>query len=85
MYAPCAELDEEAVHEGIKMTPVAEPVTGYFDIETVLTALARGAACKVDLSDETQFDFWRLAHRSVNELCADFGISPPTAALESAA
>jgi hypothetical protein len=72
-------------HLGIKITPVAEGETGHFDIEKVMTALARGAACKVDLSDSEQFDFWALAHLPVTQLRADFAVPPLEAALESAA
>jgi hypothetical protein len=62
-------------HLGIKITPVAEPQVGYFDVDKVMTALARGAACKVDLSDN--WDFWAHAARPIDEVRAELGISPP--------
>jgi hypothetical protein len=72
-------------HMGIKVTPVAEGVTGYFDVESVMTALARGAACKVDLSDGDQFDFWGLAQLPVAEVREQLGVPPLPSALQSAA
>jgi hypothetical protein len=72
-------------HMGIKITPVSEGVTGYFDVEKVMTALARGAACKVDLSDSEKFDFWSLAHLPVSQLRADFGVPALPEALQPAA
>lgn len=72
-------------HMGIKITPVAEPVTGYFDVDKVLTALARGAACKVDLSDLDQFDFWAHAHEPLDRVRAELGVTPVPDALRSAA
>lgn len=61
-------------HLGMKLTPVAEPETGYFDTERVLLAAARGAACKVDLSDG--FDPFEHAHETVEGLRERFGIPP---------
>jgi hypothetical protein len=72
-------------HMGIKITPVAEAETGYFDVEKVMTALARGAACKVDLSDSEQFDFWAAARLSVDELRAQLGVPPLRDTLQPAA
>lgn len=61
-------------HLGVKVTPVAEPEVGYFDVEKVLTALYRGAACKVDLSDH--WDFWQHMQRPLAEVRAELGIPP---------
>jgi hypothetical protein len=61
-------------HHGIKITPVAEPEVGYFDVEAVLYALARGAACRVDLSDG--FQFWLRAACSIEQVRAELGIAP---------
>lgn len=72
-------------HMGIKITPVAEGVTGYFDVERVMTALARGAACRVDLSDPMEFDFWALADKPVDEVRAELGVTPLPAAHDKAA
>jgi hypothetical protein len=72
-------------HMGITITPVAEGVTGYFDVERVMTALARGAACKVDLSDPAEFDFWALAHKPVEQVRAELGVTPLPEAHKAAA
>jgi hypothetical protein len=37
-------------HLGIQVTPIAAGEVGFFDIPKVMRALARGAACRVDLS-----------------------------------
>ncbi|WP_437569327.1 hypothetical protein [Sorangium sp. So ce542] len=44
----------------------------------MLRAVARGAACKVDLSD--RWDFWDVVHLPFGEVRARFGI-PPLAAM----
>jgi hypothetical protein len=72
-------------HMGIQITPVSEGVTGYFDIDRVMTALARGAACKVDLSDPEQFDFWAFADKPVAQVRAELGITPLPEAQKAAA
>jgi hypothetical protein len=69
---------------GIQITPVSEGVTGFFDVEKVMTALARGAACK-DLSDPEQFDFWAFAAKPLEQARAELGVAPPAEALEAAA
>lgn len=61
-------------HLGVKITPVAEPEVGYFDADRLVTALARGAACKVDLS--ANWDFWSELPRPLEEVRHDFGIPP---------
>ncbi|MEO7093079.1 MAG: hypothetical protein ABI175_07510 [Polyangiales bacterium] len=57
-------------HVGVKVTPVAEPEIGYFDVDKVMRAVARGAACKVDLSSSKEFDFWAVAHEPIEALRA---------------
>jgi ubiquinone biosynthesis protein Coq4 len=64
-------------HLGVKLTPIADPEVGFFDVDKVMTALARGAACKIDLSD--QWDFWPYMARPLDEVRAALGI-PPLAA-----
>src|SRR5262249_24115462 len=59
-------------HLGLQLTPVAKARTGYFDVESVMTALARGASCTVDLSQ--RFDFWAHAERPLDALRAEFRI-----------
>lgn len=63
-------------HIGIRLTPVAKGEKGYFDVKDVLRAVARGAACKVDLSDPKDFDFWAVAKVPVEELRVRYGIPP---------
>jgi hypothetical protein len=72
-------------HLGITITPVSAGVTGYFDVEKVMTALARGAACRVDLSDSEQFDFWALAHLPVAQVRAELGVPPLLQSVRAAA
>lgn len=64
-------------HLGHRLTPIAEAETGYFDPERVLRAAARGAACKVDLSNG--FDFWAHAAEPLESLRSRLGV-PPLAA-----
>jgi hypothetical protein len=72
-------------HMGIQITPVSEGVTGFFDVDKVMTALARGAACQLDLSDPEQFDFWAFAGKPVEQVRAELGVTPLAEALEAAA
>lgn len=64
-------------HLGVRITPIAAAEFGYFDVEAVMEALARGARCTVDLSD--RFDFWSIAQRPLDEVRAQFGIEPARA------
>lgn len=59
-------------HVGLRLTPVTEARAGYFDVESVMTALARGASCTIDLSDG--FDFWAFAERPLESLRAELRI-----------
>jgi hypothetical protein len=43
-----------------------------------MTALARGAACNVDLSDD--WHFWSVAARPLDEVRAELGVTPPVSA-----
>jgi hypothetical protein len=61
-------------HLGVKITPVAEPEIGYLDVEKVMIALARGASCKVDLSDH--WDFWPYMPRPLDEVRDELGVPP---------
>lgn len=61
-------------HLGVKITPVADAETGLFDVQKVLRAAQRGAACKVDLSDH--WDPFAVAHLSVEEVRARYAIPP---------
>jgi hypothetical protein len=61
-------------HLGLKITPIAEAETGRLDIDKVMTALARGAACAVDISDH--WDFWPHLPRPLDEVRAELAIPP---------
>jgi hypothetical protein len=61
-------------HAGIRITPVAKGYRGLFDVPRVLTALGRGAACKVDLS--AGYDVFAHKDRSLAEVRAELGILP---------
>lgn len=61
-------------HWGIKITPVADPSEGLFDIPLVIHALQRGAACTVDLSD--CWNFWEVVELPLEEVRARYGIPP---------
>ena len=61
-------------HLGMRVTPVAKGERGLFDVPLVLTALHRGASCKVDLSEG--FDIFAHKDRSLAEVRAELGIPP---------
>jgi len=60
-------------HMGIKVTPIADPQVGLFDVRKVLHAAARGAACKMDLST---WNHWEWGQKPLDEVRAQFGIPP---------
>jgi hypothetical protein len=59
-------------HIGLRITPVAKGEHGYFDVPSVLQALSRGAACRVDFSDG--FDFFRCAPEPLKALRVRWGV-----------
>ena len=59
-------------HLGVKVTPVAAGEVGFFDIPKVMRALARGAACRVDLSDGTYL--MSNAPRPLGDVRAELGL-----------
>ncbi|HET6897480.1 MAG TPA: hypothetical protein VFK70_03995 [Vicinamibacteria bacterium] len=59
-------------HIGVKVTPVSDGYTGLFDVQKVLRAAQRGAACQVDLSD--RWDPFAVADVPVDKLRAQYGI-----------
>jgi hypothetical protein len=61
-------------HVGLRLTPIAQAETGLFDVPRVLRAAARGARCKVDLSDG--FDLLAHAHEPLDALRARLDIEP---------
>lgn len=60
-------------HIGLRITPVAKGQQGLFDVPRVLSALARGSACRVDFSDH--FDVFRHAHEPLDVLRARWNVS----------
>jgi len=61
-------------HVGMRITPVAKGYKGLFDVPLVLTALHRGAACKVDLSEG--FDVMGNRNKPLEQVRAELGIPP---------
>lgn len=59
-------------HLGIQITPVAAGEVGFFDVPKVMRALARGAACRVDLSADHRL--WSDAPRPLAEVRAELGL-----------
>src|SRR5262249_11383038 len=53
-------------HLGLKATPVADAEVGRPDVDKLMVALSRGAACKIDLSD--RWDFWSHVSRPLAEV-----------------
>jgi hypothetical protein len=61
-------------HIGMRITPVAKGYRGLFDVPLVLTALHRGASCRIDLSEG--YDVFADKDRPLEELRAELGIPP---------
>jgi len=61
-------------HVGIRMTPITEARTGFFDPEKAMIALRRGAAMNVDLNDG--WDYWPVMGVQVEELRRRYHILP---------
>jgi hypothetical protein len=61
-------------HVGLRITPVAKGYRGLFDVPKVLTALARGAACRVDFS--RGYDVFANKDRSLDEVRRELGVPP---------
>lgn len=70
-------------HWNIKITPLADPAQGLFDIPLVIHALQRGAACSVDLSDH--WNFWEVMDRPLDAVRDLYHIPPFQPALLVAA
>lgn len=68
-------------HIGMRITPVAKGYHGLFDVPLVLQALHRGAACKVDLSED--FDVFAHKDRPLDEVRWELGIPPLQAAAKA--
>lgn len=61
-------------HLGIRMTPITQAKTGFFDPETALIALQRGAAMSIDLTEG--WDYWSAMRESVDSLRHQYTIPP---------
>ena len=64
-------------HMGIRMTPITEARTGFFDPEKTMIALQRGAAMNVDLNNG--WDYWPAMGEQVEELRRRYNILPAEA------
>jgi hypothetical protein len=61
-------------HLGMRITPVAKGYKGLFDVPRVLTALERGAACKIDFSEG--YDVFKVKDRPLKDVRRELGIPP---------
>lgn len=64
-------------HLGIRMTPITEARTHFFDPEKALIAIRRGAAMNVDLNDG--WDYWPVLGEQVETLRTRYNILPAEA------
>ena len=61
-------------HVGIRMTPITEARTGFFDPAKAMAAVRRGAAMNVDLTNG--WDYWPVIGEQVEELRRRYNILP---------
>jgi hypothetical protein len=61
-------------HMGLKVTPIAEPRTGLFDVRKVIRAVERGSAVRDDLS--ARWDHWAWVELPLEEVRARLGVPP---------
>ncbi|HEY3495815.1 MAG TPA: hypothetical protein VGK73_14050 [Polyangiaceae bacterium] len=61
-------------HLGVRLAPLSKAETGFLDIDKITAALARGAACRVDLSD--RWDFWPLLPKPLARVREELGVPP---------
>jgi hypothetical protein len=61
-------------HIGIRLTPIAKAQEGLFDVDRVIRAATRGAACKLDLSDH--FDLLKWKDVPLQTMRSELGIPP---------
>jgi uncharacterized tellurite resistance protein B-like protein len=61
-------------HVGIRMTPITEARSGFFDPEKAITAIRRGAAMNVDLN--SGWEYWPVMKEQVEELRRRYNILP---------
>ena len=76
-------------HQGVKVTPATDAVTGQFRPDLALWAIHRGAQCNVDVTH--QWNYWPLMTLPLEEararvsLLPKLGDPPPWSALRTAA
>jgi hypothetical protein len=58
----------------IRMTPITEATTGFFDSERAMVVVKRGAAMNVDLNNE--WDYWLVMSEQGEELRRRYNILP---------
>ena len=61
-------------HLGLKVTPIAAPRTGLFDVRKVIRAVERGSACRDDLS--ARWDHWAWVELPLEEVRHRLGVAP---------
>ncbi len=61
-------------HLGVRMTPITQARTGFFDPEKALIAMRRGAAMNIDLNNG--WDYWPVMGEQVKELRRRYHILP---------
>ncbi len=66
-------------HVGIRMTPITQARTGFFDPGKALIAIRRGAAMNIDLNDG--WDYWSVMGEQVEDLRKRYNILPSEAFL----
>lgn len=64
-------------HVGVRMTPITEARTGFFNPEKAMIAVRRGAAMNVDLNNG--WDYWPVMGEQVEELRRRYNILPAEA------
>lgn len=61
-------------HLGVRISPIAESATGFFDAEKVLRAVERGAAMNTDLTAD--WDPWTVMAKPLEQARAELGVPP---------
>jgi len=61
-------------HVGVRLTPITEARTGFFDPVTAMIAIRRGAAMTVDLNNG--WEYWPVMGEQVDELRKRYNILP---------
>jgi hypothetical protein len=71
---PCCSSSCSQFHAGLEISYLAAANRGHLDPVTMVQALERGAATRIDLADH--WDFWAVVDRPVDELRELYGIAP---------